>query len=109
MYGVDVYFAGHVHAYERDYPTYANIKVADNYANPPATTHIVAGAAGCIEGLSSWKTIPPSWSAYRFNQDQGYGILDITQTTLSRNYYSSKDGLLRDSFVLTKTKQMPRL
>ena len=43
---------GHVHAYERAYPTYANKKMANNYVNPSATTHVVAGAAGVHFALS---------------------------------------------------------
>ena len=35
-----------MHAYERAYPTYANKRMANNYVNPPATAHVVAGAAG---------------------------------------------------------------
>ena len=51
-YGVDVYFAGHVHSYERDLPVYANEIDADSaahpshYDNPSATTHVLIGGAG---------------------------------------------------------------
>ena len=44
-YGVDVYFAGHVHSYERDLPVYQG-KPESNYNNPAATTHLLIGGAG---------------------------------------------------------------
>lgn len=49
-YKVDMYFAGHEHSYERDYPVY-NGKVDENateklYSNPSYTTHILIGGAG---------------------------------------------------------------
>jgi len=51
-YGVDVYFSGHVHSYERDYPTYNGIPeksdeiTASAYNNPRATTYVMIGGSG---------------------------------------------------------------
>lgn len=45
-YGVDVYFAGHVHHYERDYPVYAGQVDNAGYINPNYTTHVLIGGAG---------------------------------------------------------------
>lgn len=102
-YGVDLYVAGHEHSYERIYPTYRNKVMSTNYDNPAATAYLVPGAGGCIEGLSPWENNPaPSWSAYRFNEDQGYGVLDVSQNALQWSYYSSSDGVLRDSVRITK-------
>eukprot|EP01038_Epipyxis_sp_PR26KG_P011236 gene11236-15077_t len=44
-YGVDVYFAGHEHSYERDYPTYQGVP-EKTYNDPSATTHLLIGGAG---------------------------------------------------------------
>lgn len=49
-YGVDIYFAGHEHSYERDYPVYKGVVEKQDsssfYANPQATTHLLIGGAG---------------------------------------------------------------
>ena len=50
---MDVYFSGHVHAYERQYPVYKGVPTQTNYVDPQATVHIISGAAGNVEGLSS--------------------------------------------------------
>lgn len=44
-YGVDVYFSGHKHQYERNYPVYQG-KVEATYDNPRAPTHVLIGGAG---------------------------------------------------------------
>jgi hypothetical protein len=44
-YGVDIYFSGHVHSYERDYPTYQSVP-EKTYDNPRATTYLMIGGAG---------------------------------------------------------------
>ena len=44
-YGVDVYFCGHVHSYERDLPVYQGTPEPD-YDLPLATTHLLIGGAG---------------------------------------------------------------
>jgi hypothetical protein len=45
-YNVDIYFSGHVHSYERDYPTYRSVVDANGYNNPRATTYLMIGGAG---------------------------------------------------------------
>lgn len=44
-YGVDIYFCGHKHSYERDYPVYNGVPTT-SYFNPNATVHITVGGAG---------------------------------------------------------------
>lgn len=44
-YKVDMYFAGHVHHYERDYPTYRNVSET-SYNNPRATSYVQVGGPG---------------------------------------------------------------
>lgn len=44
-YGVDVYFSGHKHWYERNYPVYQG-QVEATYDNPKYTTHVLIGGAG---------------------------------------------------------------
>lgn len=45
-YGVDVYFSGHVHSYERDVPVYNGVIDPNGYNNPAATTYLMIGGAG---------------------------------------------------------------
>lgn len=45
-YGVDMYFSGHVHSYERNYPVYQGNVDPNKYNNPKATTHLLIGGAG---------------------------------------------------------------
>ena len=50
QYGVDLYFDGHVHGYERTFPVYQAEVLGQNtqneYFNPPATVYVVNGNAG---------------------------------------------------------------
>lgn len=62
-YSVDIYFCGHEHFYERDYPVYQGITETTNYTNPLATTHILIGGAGNDEmrgGVQLDRSIDPS-------------------------------------------------
>lgn len=45
-YQVDVYFSGHVHSYERDYPVYQSVNDPAGYNNPKATTYLMIGGSG---------------------------------------------------------------
>jgi hypothetical protein len=67
-YGVDIFFAGHEHSYERTYPVY-NYEVfnngSDTYINPQGTVHVIAGAAGCVERHSNFIHDIPLFSASR--------------------------------------------
>jgi hypothetical protein len=58
-YRVDISFAGHVHAYERMFPTY------QNHTEPGATTYINIGDGGNREGPATGYFPQPEWSAYR--------------------------------------------
>ncbi|EGD74899.1 iron/zinc purple acid phosphatase-like protein [Salpingoeca rosetta] len=44
-YNVDMYFAGHKHSYERDYPVYKGVP-QPTYYNPNSTVYITVGGAG---------------------------------------------------------------
>ena len=72
-----------MHGYERSYPVYQS-QVSQNYTlnqyvNPDATTYIVGGSAGNIEGFYTSWVIQPSWSAARDwpNPTHGYGVLQV--------------------------------
>lgn len=73
--GVDVVFAGHVHAYERCTRSY---NMAPD-ANGPY--YITIGDGGNAEGLAtSWMSPQPAWSAFR-QASYGHGELVIANAT----------------------------
>ena len=43
-YGVDFFFAGHMHSYERLWPTYREQVLQRNYIEPKAPIHIITAA-----------------------------------------------------------------
>ena len=131
-YHVDVLFTGHVHSYERDWPTY-NGMVVRSYDKPGFTTHVMIGGpgndemvAGLRRGLEEdvleeieQEIIDPSresthaWtdSLVRGNADMiavedfthyGIGVVAANRTHLSVEYVQTTDGVVADSFVLTK-------
>jgi len=102
-YHVDVYFSGHVHSYERMFPTYQSIP-SFSYQMPNATVYVVAGAGGCIEGFSSWMPGPvPDWSAYRYNSSQGFGLMRVyNSSVLEWAFIRSNDGEVLDRFTLVR-------
>lgn len=103
-YNVDIFFAGHVHAYYRTYPTYDNQPTQTDFNNPNSTVHVISGAAGNIEGHSTWNTTAvPSWYAYGDDTNFGYGVLSVHNNThLTWNYYISETNTISDTFTIVK-------
>lgn len=123
-YGVDIYFAGHVHSYERDYPVYQGQVDANKYVNPLATTHLLIGGAGNDEmrnaqqtifkdpapqekaGLTTWAPTSGNgaWTVVT-DQDDHVGIGKITvvdESTVQFEYVRTFTGEVFDSFTLTR-------
>ena len=64
QYGVDFYFSGHTHHYERTWPVLAGAATAQHYVNPRATIHIQSGIAGT--GPGDMFVVPQEpWEAFR--------------------------------------------
>jgi len=102
-YGVDIYFNGHVHAYERTWPVYKNVS-EKSYDNPKGLTTVTAGGAGCTEGLlTQWLEPRPEWSAKIFDEDETYGVIHIeSDSVLKWELYSAKNNKVVDEMVLTR-------
>lgn len=85
---VNVAFMGHVHAYERTYPTY------QNQTNDMGTTYINIGDAGNHEGHATTYLEPtPEWSAYRNGTQYGHGTLTVFNgTTMEWEWHRNVDG-----------------
>ncbi len=76
QYGVNVAFQGHVHAYERSYPVFNNLR------DPKGTTYINIGDAGNAEGHATNYVDPePVWSAYRNGTQYGHGLFSVLNAT----------------------------
>ncbi|KAL7087900.1 hypothetical protein ACP275_13G096700 [Erythranthe tilingii] len=73
--GVDVVFAGHVHAYER------SKRVFNGKSDPCGAVHITIGDGGNREGLAHWYKKPhPDWSVFR-EASFGHGELKIVNSS----------------------------
>ena len=80
-HGVDLVFAGHVHAYERMFPVYANIT---NKTGAP--TYINIGDGGNREGPADKYLNKPEWSAFR-EPIFGHGELKILSASVAEWYW----------------------
>lgn len=119
-YGVDVYFAGHEHSYERDWPVYQGVPEAD-YVTPLATTHLLIGGAGNDEmhGIQLDRAADPSphdpfarkagdgngpWTVV-VDQENHVGIGKVTivdDSTLKFEYIRTTTGEVFDQMTLTR-------
>ena len=89
-YGVDVAFWGHVHLYERMFPLnnedYEK-QPLDKYENPKWVTHVITGAPGNKEDISTNMKDRPDWSAVRLEEysfttlSAARGMLQLTSLT----------------------------
>ncbi|KAE9277235.1 hypothetical protein PF008_g28900 [Phytophthora fragariae] len=109
-YKVDLVYQGHVHAYERHYPTANNKAIMDGvskdgktYTNPKAPVHVIAGIAGNSEGLYQFKSPPsPKWLAFMDNKHYGITTLSVTPTNLTVTMIESATGTVHDEFSIIK-------
>ncbi len=134
-YGVDIYFSGHVHSYERDYPVYKGV-TEPTYNNPRATTYVMIGGAGndemhdaemkkpqeiltssekarrdtANEGLGKWRKSEENgqWTVVTDNQYLGVGSVTIKNANeLEFTYYRTTSGEVFDTFSLARNHDTP--
>ena len=92
-YNVNIYFSGHIHAYER------MTKVKNGKKDKNGIYHIISGAAGCQEKPYNDDYLKHDYTEYYNYKDFGYGILTIfNNNSLVWKYYRSSDGILLDYF-----------
>ncbi|KAH7489032.1 hypothetical protein PRIC2_010079 [Phytophthora ramorum] len=109
-YKVDLVYQGHVHAYERHYPTANSTAIMDGvskdgktYTNPQAPVHIIAGIAGNSEGLYQFKNPPkPKWLALLDYEHYGITTLSVTPTNLTVTLIEAATGTIYDEFSIIK-------
>ena len=75
---VNAVFAGHVHAYERSFPSF------NNAVDPTGAMHVTIGDGGNREGLyTKWLSPQPKWSAYR-DAEYGHGELTLLNASVAQ-------------------------
>eukprot|EP01095_Lingulamoeba_sp_RSL-Kostka_P011056 TRINITY_DN4118_c0_g1_i1.p1 TRINITY_DN4118_c0_g1~~TRINITY_DN4118_c0_g1_i1.p1 ORF type:complete len:128 (-),score=34.97 TRINITY_DN4118_c0_g1_i1:161-544(-) len=101
-YKVDIYFSGHTHNYARSYPVFNGVVVSTNFTNPTATSYVICGAAGNIEGHESIDK-DPDWLAFANDQNYGYGYVHIYNNThLDYGFIDGDTNTLIDGFHLVQ-------
>lgn len=101
-YHVNMAFTGHVHAYERTYPVYAN-----ETRTTDGVVYVVIGDGGNAEGHASQYYEPtPSWSAFRNGTQYGHGEIHFSNAThLTWEWHRNIDGefIQQDTLSLCNT------
>lgn len=102
--GVNLYFSGHVHAYESIWPVSNSTDIWPDFIAPPYTTYVVSGAAGNVESHTDMAgDATPRWSRVSNNKDFGISTLAITNaTSLTFTFRRATDGAALDSWTLTR-------
>jgi len=103
-YGVDIYFCGHMHMYERIHPLINGtvVQASTNiYNSPKAPLHIVAGTAGIFTDFE-YVNPQPAWSAVRFGRF-GYGKLSVfNNSALHFEFMNQETKTSLDDFWILK-------
>ncbi|GMF56117.1 unnamed protein product [Phytophthora fragariaefolia] len=110
-YKVDLVLQGHVHTYERLYPTANSSAIMDGvsldnrtYKNPHAPVYVITGTAGGPEGLFQYTDPPsPEWLVLMDNKHFGITRLSVTPTNLTLTMIESATGTIRDEFSIIKS------
>ena len=110
QYGVDVVFQGHVHRYERLYPTGAGGVVQQkSYAEATAPIYLVSASAGNVEGFSKGGITQP-YTAFIDDAHYGIGLLSVYNATqLSWTFINSQTQAVIDSIDIIKSKRWATL
>lgn len=106
-FGVDVFFAGHEHAYECSFPVAKNGSAfSTDFNDPQHPVYIVSGAGGNTEGLSSFGGVGviPAWSAAHANTYTGFGEMAVVNgSTLHWTFWDADNGTVGHDFWLHRT------
>ena len=81
-FGVDVYFSGHKHCYERSWPMYQGQVFQKNYINPMAPVYVIIGSMG-YEYIVDLQRSDPYWLAFASSDrtKELFGRLTIHNST----------------------------
>ena len=108
---VDLVLNGHVHDYERTFPTANSTATQHAYdysdaaaaAGIVAPTYVTQGASGNREGNSGFPSDLPDWSAGHASE-VGFGLLTVSRAKLDWQFFNATAAgpVLLDSFSMTK-------
>lgn len=94
-YNLDLYMAGHVHAYSSHLPPASG-----------GVPVVVTGAAGCDEDLEGWEEMQgvadDGFTYYANGKVYQVGTLDVSRESLTWKAHNSETGDVFDTFTLTK-------
>jgi hypothetical protein len=105
---LDLVLNGHVHDYERTYPTAHGNATQHGYDYSSsdvdhAPTYVTQGASGNREGNSGFSDDLPDWSAGH-SSVVGFGLLTMSRSALAWRFFNATPAgpLLLDSFTMTR-------
>jgi len=99
-YSVDLYFAGHEHDYESNYPVINNTQAGTSFMNAQAPIHFTTGAGGA-PALDSFYNIPDPWTRKRIDK-WGYGRVTANNTCFTYDHVINADDSIADTVVICK-------
>ena len=104
-YGVDLYFTGHTHHFERTWPVRDGAATQKDYLDPKATVHVQSGIAG-VDGSDPFDVPQEDWEAFR---DTSFAVSYSKVTVLNDTHLQvqqirAADGSLLDEFLLVQHK-----
>ena len=98
-YKVDIIQTGHLHDYERSWPTYKGKAIKEranltHYINPEHPVYVVQGTAGALV-KGKFVSPSPEWSCKRALH-YGYGRITIKGSQLKYQYITIPSGRIAD-------------
>ena len=101
-YGVDAYFTGHIHMYERSFPVMKG-KVEKSYRNPKGVVHVNTGNSGGRNGFENGPAA--AYTAFRLTDVPCYTRVTLANAThMSVEQARADNGSVVDSFQLSKQR-----
>lgn len=94
---------GHVHAYERSWPTSGNgTNIQRTYDNPTLPVHFVNGAGGHWQGID-YLTNPANYSAKTISGLYGWSTIEFhNRTHMTYEFVASANDTVMDRVTLYK-------
>ena len=105
--GVDMYFYGHVHAYEATWPVGPNGTVAaQSYVNPRAPVHVLTGAGAPPGSPDVFPAARPAWSRATYSS-WSFGRMQVFNAShLTFSQLDNVAGKVVDSFTIVQENRM---
>lgn len=105
-YGVDIVIQVHEQCYERLWPMYKGVVVANNYTNPRTPIQLISSTSGRKLGVDDMHSVNASWSAFRLDNNSANSFGRLTVYNNTHVYWEQVallGGELLDSVWITQT------